>query len=66
MFAQGQLRLDNRVATLFDVNDIRSVDNRANVVILLCCLSCTQQAIQMGYDVGIDLYLRDKLLQTQH
>ena len=54
------------MATLFDIDDFRRVNHRTDVLILLSHFRETQQAIQVGNDIGIDLNLRNKLLHTEN
>ena len=62
MLAHRQLCLDNSVATLLDINNVTGVNDRTHIMVLLCCLGSTQQTVQMGNDISINLYLRNKLL----
>ena len=66
IFTKRQLLFDNRVATLLDVDNLRRVDNRADILVLLSHFSKAKQTIQTGYDVGVYLYLGDKLLHSHH
>ena len=52
------------MATLLDIYHVAIVDNRTHIVILLSRLGSTQQTVEQGNDVGILLYLWDKLLSS--
>ena len=60
--AERHLCLDDGVAALMDVDDGGVVDGGAYVAVVFRYLGKGQQAVDMGQDVGIDLYLRDELL----
>ena len=60
--AQGHLRLDNRMASLQYVDHVALVHFRAHIEVILRHLGEAQEAIDVRQEVGIDLYLWDKLL----
>ena len=66
MLTNGQLRLDNRMAPLLDVNHIRWVYHRTDILVLLCRLGKTQQTVKARNDVRINLNLGDELLHGKH
>ena len=66
MFLYGQFFFYHRMASLLDVDDLRSIYHRTDIVVLLCHLCKRQQTVQMGNDIGIDLNLRDKSLHIQN
>ena len=54
------------MASLLDVDDLRRIDNRTDIIILLGSFGKRQQTVQMGNDIGVDLYLRNIFLHTQN
>ena len=54
------------MTALLDVDDVGVVDNRPDVAVGFRYLGETQQAIEMGNDVGVNLNLRNELLHILH
>ena len=54
------------MTSLFDVDDVRLVNHRTYIVVLLRRLGSREQAVQPGNEVGVRLYLRNVCLHRLH
>ena len=54
------------MTALADVEHRAAVDDGADVAVLLGGLGKREQTVEVGQQVGVDLYLRNKLLHGQH
>ena len=64
--AHGHLGLDDGVSSLPDIEHRGGIDNGPHIMVLLSRLGKGEQTVEPGHEVGVDLYLGDKLLYGGH